>query len=427
MNRIRLAFVSIMMLIALHASAQLTIGTQIRPRAEFRNGFKTLTINDRNPAVFIEQRSRLFANYNTEKFEVKINFQDVRIWGSTNQVYKTETGTLTNIYEAWGRYRFNPNWSFKIGRMDLDYDNARFLGNLDWAAQGRSHDALVFTYQTDSADFRMDIGGAFNQYGTEPAKLAETYYLGVNNYKTMQFIWLHQDLDAASFSALIHNDGRQVAADSSMAYRQTYGLVAKGTLNRIGWNAEAYYQGGENVGGGKLSAFLLSASLTVPTSVTPVTVGFDMLSGTSIGDTKDQSFNPLYGTNHKFYGYMDYFYVGNAHGQTVTSGLVDYYIKSKFKFSDRSSLLGHLHIFKSAADLYDLDDLTTSVSPYLGTELDLVLNYSLDKDVNLNLGYSQMFAGESMELVKSTPGDHNAINNWVWFMINFNPKVLVNK
>jgi hypothetical protein len=38
---------------------ELVIGAQIRPRAEFRNGFKTLTENDRNAAFFIEQRSRL--------------------------------------------------------------------------------------------------------------------------------------------------------------------------------------------------------------------------------------------------------------------------------------------------------------------------------------------------------------------------------
>ncbi|MDZ7608893.1 MAG: hypothetical protein U5K79_25710 [Cyclobacteriaceae bacterium] len=47
---------------------------------------------------------------------------------------------------------------------------------------------------------------------------------------------------------------------------------------------------------------------------------------TDLTDTNDKSFNPLYGTNHKFYGYMDYFYVGNSHGQVgngTTSGLID--------------------------------------------------------------------------------------------------------
>lgn len=401
--------------------AQLTVGTQIRPRAEFRNGFKTLTQENRDPAFFIEQRSRLFASYNTDAFQVKINFQDVRIWGSTNQIYKTDLNTLTNIYEAWGLYRFNSNWSFKIGRMDLNYDNARFLGNLDWAAQGRSHDALLISYQ-NSSDFRIDIGGAFNQAGFEPAKLASTYYEGVNNYKTSQFIWLHKKLSKAKFSFLVHNDGRQVLSDSTLAMRQTYGIITSGGLQGLNWGGELYYQGGKNAADNDVSAFLLSGFATIQTAFTPLTLGFDYLSGTSIKDTKDKSFSPLYGTNHKFYGYMDYFYVGNPHGQGGNStGLLDVHLKTKFKTGKKSALVANTHVFSSAADVYSPTDPNQTESKYLGTEIDLVFNLSLDKNVNLNLGYSQMFAGESMELVKATPGDHKVFNNWVWFMINFNP------
>lgn len=405
--------------------AQLTVGAQVRPRSEFRNGFKTLTTDNRSPAFFIEQRSRLFADYNTDAFEVKINVQDIRIWGSTGQIYKTDLNTVTNIYEAWGLYRLNPNWSFKIGRMDLDYDNARFLGNLDWAAQGRSHDALLITYQNDSSDFRLDIGGAFNQVGFEPTKLSETFYTGVNNYKTIQFIWLHKDFGDAKFSLLIHNDGRQIQADSTLGMRQTYGLIGSGDLGNLTIGGELYYQGGQNGADNNVSAFLLSSFATIKTPITPLTLGFDYLSGTSIQDGKDRSFIPLYGTNHKFYGYMDYFYVGNFHGQQGNvAGLLDIHLKTKFKTGKKNSLVVNTHIFNSAADLFNPINVSQSESKYLGTEVDLVFNMRLDKNVNFNLGYSQMFAGESMELVKTTPGDHTAFNNWVWFMINFNPTLL---
>ncbi|MEM1137087.1 MAG: alginate export family protein [Bacteroidota bacterium] len=401
--------------------SQLTVGAQIRPRAEFRNGFKTLTVDNRDAAFFIEQRSRLFADYNSENFQVRINFQDVRIWGATNQIFKTDP-TLTNIYEGWGLYRFNSNWSFKLGRMPLDYDNARFLGDLDWAAQGRNHDAVLVSYKSDSSDFKIDAGFAFNQTGFEPAKLSSTFYSGVNNYKTIQFVWLHKDFDEAQFSLLVHNDGRQVTTDSSTSMRQTYGLIGSGNLGNINVGGEFFYQGGRNAADVKVNAFLVSAFATLKTNITPITVGFDYLSGSSINDTDDKSFNPLYGTNHKFYGYMDYFYVGNPHGQQGrVSGLVDAYLKSNFKINGNSSLATHLHLFNSAAELFDLENTNQSVSQYLGTELDLVYNLSLDKNVSINLGYSQMFAGESMELVKSAPGDHTALNNWVWFMINFNP------
>lgn len=37
-------------------------------------------------------------------------------------------------------------------------------------------------------------------------------------------------------------------------------------------------------------------------------VGFDYLSGDKGGGDKFKAFDPLYGTHHKFYGAMDYFY-----------------------------------------------------------------------------------------------------------------------
>jgi len=282
----------------LSAQAQLKVGAQIRPRAEFRNGFKTLPNQDLSPAFFIEQRSRLFADYNTEEFQVRINVQDVRIWGSTDQIYKTDLSTLTNVYEAWGLYRASPHWSFKFGRMNLDYDNARFLGDLDWAAQGRSHDALLVSYISDSADLRIDIGGAFNQQGFEPAMLFETFYTGVNNYKTMQFVWLNKQYQRADLSLLIHNDGRQLQSDSSLAMRQTYAIIGSGSLGGLDVGGERYYQGGKNGAGTNVRAYLIAAYATLGTGVTPLTLGFDYLSGSSAEDEIDRAFNPLYGTNH---------------------------------------------------------------------------------------------------------------------------------
>ena len=408
--------------------AQLTIGTQVRPRAEFRNGFKTLNSDDRSPAFFIEQRARLFADYNEEKFRVRINFQDVRTWGSTSQIYKSDPNALTNVYEAWGLYRFTDAWSVKVGRMAWDYDNARFLGDLRWAAQARSHDGLVISHNNTETKLRVDIGAAFNQVGFEPTMLAETFYSGVNNYKTNQFLYLHKGLSKAKFSVLIHNDGRQVPADSSLAMRQTYGLIGSGSIGSLDVGGEFYYQGGKNASDVEVDAFLINAFVKLQTALTPITIGFDYLSGTSVTDTQDKSFNPLYGTNHKFYGYMDYFYVGNAHGQAGnTAGLFDVHLKTNFQVGDRGSLAANTHVFQSAATLVNPTDVNIEESKYLGTEVDLVYTLKMDENVKFNLGYSQMFAGESMELVKTVTTEASSVNNWLWVMIDFNPSIVVKK
>ena len=120
----------VLMVVTQGLAQEFTIGAQIRPRGEFRNGFKTLTEEDRDAAIFIEQRSRLFAGFRTEKFRVKMNVQDIRVWGAVDQIFKSDP-SLFNVYEAWGEYFFTSKLSVRLGRMPLDYNNARFLGDLD--------------------------------------------------------------------------------------------------------------------------------------------------------------------------------------------------------------------------------------------------------------------------------------------------------
>ena len=85
--------------------------------------------------------------------------------------------------------------------MPLDYDNARFLGDLDWAAQGRSHDLALFIYEDDTAQWKLHAGTAFNQAAgpPEPIRLANTVYTGVNNYKAMQFAWFQKDFRVPTY------------------------------------------------------------------------------------------------------------------------------------------------------------------------------------------------------------------------------------
>lgn len=403
--------------------AQFTLTGELRPRTEFRNGFKKLRDKSTDPAFFIEQRSRLYIDYTKDKIQLNITLQDVRMWGSTNQIYKTDP-TLQNVYEAWAKYAFNEMYAFKVGRQALNYDNARFLGNLDWAQQGRSHDALLFTKADGDKNCNLHLAFAFNQQiPFEPTKLSGTEYFNMNNYKTMLYGWWNKKFDNGAMSVLFHNDGRQ-AADTTIANRQTYAVLGNFNLGGIKLDGEFYYQGGKNVSKTSVNAMLIAVHGTLNTDVTPITLGFEYLSGTSMADGTDKSFNPLYGTNHKFYGFMDYFYVGNGHGQGgKTSGLIDLHLKTKFKLSQKSSLMANLHYFASPVKIYKTFDTTgDTFGSSLGTEIDLVYTMMLTKDVKFNLGYSQMFATETMEAVKGG-GDKSAMQNWAWAMIAFKPQL----
>lgn len=398
---------------------QFTLSGEIRPRAEFRNGFKTLNTEANDPAFFIEQRSRINFGYKNEKLGFRLSLQDVRIWGNAAQIYKTDPA-LTNVYEAYGEYYFTPQTSIRVGRQALDYNNARFLGDLDWAQQGRSHDAVLFMLN-DSSGWKLHVGAAFNQnVPFEPGQLSGTVYTGVNNYKTMQFVWAHKDWTTASASLLIHNDGRQLP-DSSIAFRQTYGFIGTKQLASVSLSGELYYQGGKNQADLDVNAWLVAVNATINTALTPLTIGVDYLSGSDANATTDQSFNPLYGTNHKFYGFMDYFYVGNNHGQGgKTAGLLDFYLQSKFKLGKKSALIAHFHHFQSPTTVYSTEGTGEELSTVLGEELDLVYNINLSEEVNFKLGYSHLFSSESLEAVKGGV-ERQGQNQWAWAMLTFTP------
>ena len=430
-NLIKIKLLIIIVLVFIRtemAWSQLTISGEIRPRAELRHVFKSHLPERAEPAFFIEQRSRINIRYIKDDLHFYISAQDVRIWGNTSQIYKYDPAVI-NVYEAWAEYSFSEKTGIRLGRQALDYDNARFLGDLDWAQQGRSHDLILFKYQ-DTTNIQLHVGAAFNQnVAFEPGRLSGTVYDGLDNYKTMQFAWFHKSWAKSNYSFLFLNDGRQSVNPATQAapvyFRQTVGFIGQKRISSfIDGNAEVYHQSGKDPQGAKVSSWLLAASLTYKTGLTPVTVGFDYLSGTGPDATVNTSFQPLYGTNHKFYGLMDYFYVGSNHGNAGrTAGLHDLYLKTNLTINPTNKLLVHFHHFRSPVTVFANEQMTVSSSSHLGEEIDLVWNSQWSKEVTFNLGYSQMFGTESLRALKGVPNPAS-LQFWAWAMITVKPTFL---
>jgi hypothetical protein len=403
------------------ATAQFTLSGEIRPRGEYRDGFKRPLDQGTDAAFFVEQRTRINAQFTAEKFDVYVSFQDVRNWGATSQVYKSDP-SLQNLYEAWAAFKINPKHTVRIGRVALDYDNARIIGNLDWAAQGRSHDLLK--YELAGEHSKLHVGIAFNQDANtpEPNKLSSTFYGVSGNYKTMQYAWFHHDWKDAGISALLINNGVQSASDSVVRFSQTAGVYGTKSFGNVALEYDAYYQFGKSPSGKTISSYLLGANLTFwKSSPMNLTLGGDYLTGDkSSTANKDETFNPLYGTHHKFYGYMDYFYVGNGH---KNKGLVDVFVKTRIKTGERSNVLAHLHQFFSQSTI--VTEASDEMSSSLGTEIDLVYNFNITQGVVLNAGYSAMFFSNSLEYLKDSVDPKAA--SWAWLMIGFKPTLFTSK
>lgn len=388
---------------------QLELSGELRARPEYRRGYKSLATSDQDPAFFLSQRTRIKLHYGWEKLSFHISLQDVRTWGSTSQLNVSDG--FFSVHEAWGAVQISQQFNLKVGRQELAYDDHRILGSVDWAQQGRSHDLVLLEFGKNN--FRWHTGLAYNQ---DKEQLSTTFYSVPGNYKTMQFIWLHSEFDKAQGSILFLNNGMQ-NPDTTMSFSQTMGAYLNFDLGRVKMNVAGYYQVGKDALKKDLSAGYAHVEFSLPFSfgLTP-SVGMEYLTGTDQSNSlTNHSFTPLYGTNHKFNGHMDYFYVGN-HLNDV--GLADPYIRLLYKL-DNYVFTGTAHFFASSADILDPGDPALLLNSYLGTEVDLSLSWRIQENISISAGYSQMLATNSMEAIKG--GDSSTTNNWAWLMLTFTP------
>ncbi|MEE9360991.1 MAG: alginate export family protein [Cellulophaga sp.] len=391
---------------------QFDLSAEVRPRYENKHGFKTLINDNDDGANFVSQRTRLNFNFEQDKIKLKVVLQNVRVWGDVSTMASDDNATA--LHEAWAEAILSDKVSLRLGRQEIVYDDSRIFGNVGWAQQARSHDAFLFLYKPD-ANNRLDIGLALNadtQSGTD------LLYSNAAGYKTFQYAWYHGNFDKLGLSVLVLNTGVEFndISKQKVHYMQTIGPRLTYKVGDFNFNAATYFQTGKRINS-DVNASYFSANIGYKLSEEfTAGIGMEYLSGKDMNDTSTdtKSFTPQFGTNHKFNGWMDYFYVGNHIGSV---GLTDInatiaYKKDKFY----AKLVPHL--FSSAATVYNG---TEEVSNRLGTEIDLTIGYAIAKDIKLSAGYSKMFATDTMEVLKG--GDADANNSWAWVMFTFKPNL----
>lgn len=391
---------------------------QLRPRFEYRNGFKSLIKDSEDATSFVSQRSRLILNFKQDKLKTKLSLQNIRTWGDVATTTTADKNAIA-VFEAWVQYDFDTNWSARLGRQLISYDNQRIFGEIDWAQQGQSHDAAVISFHPKNN--QLDLGFALNA-DKENLVAPTTPY--TTNYKSMQYAWYHTAFSKLNMSLLLLNTGYEYAktlTDLKVDYKQTFGTYLSYKENKWDTNLGLYAQTGKS-SGQTVSAFNAGAYLGY--TVTPklkAALGYEFLSGKDQNDTSTdfKSFTPLFGTNHGFNGLMDYFYVGN-HINSV--GLQDAYLKLNYTQNKwQFNLIPH--VFSAPNTV--LDASNAKMDSYLGTELDFTTSYALQKDITASAGYSQMFGSTTLERLKG--GNASNTNNWVWVMVSFSPRLFATK
>lgn len=418
--------------------AQMTLTGEIRPRFEYRHGYSSPIDTLQKSAQFIQQRSRLNFGYKSDKIKVGITLQDVRIWGSQSQLNAYDVNTY-GLHEGWAEYIFSKKLSMKIGRQELSYDDERIMGAVGWAQQARSHDAFVLKY----ADSTLTIHGGVS-YNQDKVNNTSASYTTTSSYKEMQYLWINKQIKSIKISLLGLNVGQQSSvATNSTRYMTTAGTRVEYKTKPFFAGLNFYYQTGDDVAstktgtpkkvnallGGVDVAYTLKEKLTVG-------LGYEYISGQSKTDTTrayndiNHAFNPIFGTNHKFNGYMDYYYVSN---HTNNVGLQDIIFRLNYKQKVWNVSLD-FHQFMTAANALDSKELAKTgkykaLNSNLGSEIDLTLVYTLPGGVAITGGYSHYLTSNTLATIKNVKdykgdGRTNLTSNWAYVMITFKPNFL---
>jgi hypothetical protein len=311
---------------------------------------------------------------------------------TTANTLQTTSGTNFDYYlylhQAFLEYKPLENLQFTVGRILLGYGNELLLSGLEWDNIGRSFDALktkinygagnvdlfyskLFASSTAATTLGGGDGDLFGAYSTNNfgsgLDAADLYFLYRN------------DMTSGTSRDLIAAGARVQAKISSFDYRTEFTKEFGSQFS----DASTSYQIDAEVG------------WTLDLMKTRIALEFFHAGAT---------FDQLYPLGHKYLGIADVFGRKNIQGGVV-----------HLTFTPITNLVAQFdfHYFlrtSNTVPVYKLNGATalgtgSASSSYVGTETDLILTYSLTKELSIALGGAILFPGDYLksELGDSTP------------------------
>ena len=412
---------------------QLNIDLQFLARGESRYGGMSTKAkeNEENTKVaksnFIQGRTRLAINFKRDWLEARVTPQHSGVWGQAGK------GAF-NLYETWVKLTAHNGLFAQVGRVALSYDDERIIGSDDWAMASQSHDVARLGYEGHGHKAHVIL--AYNQNANVVSSGGSYYTDGAQAYKTMQNAWYHYDFPKfpLGVSVLFMNIGMENEDNNYKGQRTWFQQLLGGYLSFSPkhWRAEAsyYHQMGKNETGIKIDAWMASGKVNfTPRDNYGFVAGFDYLSGDkdfavppqgSIGMTRHtviKGFSTVYGSHHKFYGMMDFFYV-STYRNGFTPGLQNAYFGGFYSPLKGLKFDASYHYLATATKLINMD-MT------LGHEFEFRCSYKLRRDVTLMAGFSLMSGGDTMKRLKLDTSNNTL--RWGWISLSVNPRIFTTK
>ncbi len=373
-------------------------------------------------------RTRLNISVKTESNGLAfIQIQDSRKFGEETSTLFDGSADMLDFHQAYllvNQVAGRP-LSVKVGRMELAYANQRIIGAVGWHNVARSFDGVVTTYKLNNIGI-----DAFLMTEIEEKTVVKSISLSVDtsttpwgvtetttyaNPKDFRGVWLTSNWKFGSgagtrVDAYFLNNYNNEGDDLN---RNTMGIFSKGAyqLGGLKFTQEIDFalQSGTQSGNIDISATLIGVRVSVELTNLPfkhaIGIGFDLVSGDDPATDQYEAFNTLYATNHKYYGFMDYFINIPAH--TKTAGLQDIIPTVSVALLKNLQAKLDYHIFSTAQEV--------SGETAIGTELDLTVTYGFRKGIKLVGGYSSFTPDKVFE---SWKGSDPA--SWAYLMTIFN-------
>jgi len=380
-------------------------------RHRFENNSKDLN-KDTKADSFNLLRTRLGITFTPAKnVAAFVQFQDSRNFGEELNTLTDGTANKFDLHQAYftADKFFGLPVRIKLGRMEMSYGSERLLGTVDWSNIGRSFDGVVFTVHSNK--MLIDL---FSMKETEDRQLGD-----IGDKDLMGIYGRFKLIPDYKTDAYVLIQSIKPLTDVEELNRITAGIYVKGSHGKFSHELEFAYQTGKIFLGSELDIkammaawsfnFLLSDSGVMPS----ISAGVSYLSGDKDNtDTTYGTFDTLYATNHKFYGFMDYF--TNIPANTFGLGLMDIYAGVTVKPLDKTTINLNYHNFTTASD-YTLN--TTVTSKNIGSEIDFTAKYKYNKLISFVFGASFFTPGD---IFKEKIGEDSG--SWIYFMTVFNIK-----
>lgn len=322
-----------------------------------------------------------------------VQVQDARTFGE-EQSTTDGTADRLDVHQAWlqyGRGAGDYAWAIRAGRQEIVLGNERLVGAVGWSNTGRAFDGARITFGPPESWQVSALAAVVQERGRRLTGSQEADHLllgGALDAKQLELYALH-DRDAT------YRDRTNVHRTTAAA------RVATPPNMRLHASLEAAYQFGSQSGplvdimtSQDIAAWLVGARTGFATRIPLLPrlgIGIDVLSGDDPSDAAYNAFNTLYATNHKFYGYIDFFLDPAA--RTGDRGLIDGMASASV------GLPGDVNLDVDVHGFWLQQDLQMDVDRLIGWEVDVTLPVRIGAGQQLQLGYSAFRNGPAAEFI----------------------------